>query len=161
MRRLASEVLRDLEIRVASLEKSAVYYPSLENSLDPLSSGFSVEEGSDGQPVYDRHYKSRMSPILSMARGFKAGQRLNKKEVRNLIRSLYKEGESTCMVSASFKAKDFSTNNERSYANRRSEEQYYDEVADKMDDRDEIIIGKVGVFWFPVGNRGPTGSLIY
>tara|TARA_Y100000591_G_C21513855_1_gene535999 strand:+ start:20 stop:496 length:477 start_codon:yes stop_codon:yes gene_type:complete len=153
--------LKNLQVRIARLERSAVYYPSLEKSLNPRSTGYSVETGAEGLPVYNRHYESRISPILSMARGFKVGQRLSRQEKTRLRRSLQREGDSTCMVSQSFKAKNFSLKNETRYANRRSEELYYEEVADMLDDRDEIIVGRVGIFVFPFRDRGETGYLIY
>ena len=50
---------------------------------------------------------------------------------------------------------------EDDYANSRSKEHYWEEVADMLDDKDEIIVGRVGIFWFPKNKGGRIGHLIY
>tara|TARA_B100000424_G_C22733422_1_gene397503 strand:+ start:25 stop:501 length:477 start_codon:yes stop_codon:yes gene_type:complete len=153
--------LKNLQVRIARLEKSAVYLPSLEKSLNPRSTGYSVERGSQGLPVYERHYQSRISPILKVSPSRKAGERLSSSDIRRLIRNLNSEGDSTCMVSQPIKAKHFSMKYEDDYANSRSKEHYWEEVADMLDDKDEIIVGRVGIFWFPKNKGGRIGHLIY
>jgi hypothetical protein len=157
MKKLASEVLRDLQIRVARLEKSSAYHmPSINESLDPVEVGMTIEKGHSGIDVRQRHYGSRYVSVLELRslRRFKAGQEIDDRAINTLIKELYSGSEYTLMVSE-FVANKFDPRMERQIS-KRSDEMYWGEASDllrKASRRGKLIMGSQG-FFVIVGRNG-------
>ena len=165
MRRTASEILRNLEIRVARLEKSARYnarlYPHPEESVYSRDIGYSTGESSYGYKRIERHYDLIIEPIANLRslRGFYKGDELKDRDIQALKRELRKGREITCMVSPSFSPEGLTNDQllrvEGNIKPKADLEMLHSEAERYIGDR--VIVGDIGI----ISIDGDKGYLLW
>jgi len=164
MRRSASEIIRNLEMRIARLEKSSYYFPSVEDSLDPTDNTYSYTKrnevsGKRFETEQMGRWNSRYTPVMSVRmptlKRAKPGQKIDASRLTN---ELSRFREETLMM-AQFPVKEVNLKNidpieERSIGGMRSnKEMYYEEAIRYISRRSTVIMGYEG-FYVIDGKRG-------
>ena len=155
MRRTASEILSDLEIRIARLEKSSYYIPSISDSLDPIDNTYSRTKRNEvsGQRFeteqfgqWNRRYTPVMDVRMPSLNRAKPGQKI---DASRLTDDLSRFREETLMMATfnGFNPTNVDSRVERSIAGQKSnKEMYYDDALDYIRPRSTVIMGYHGFY---------------